>query len=162
MGTAQPRSIALTGSRSRTSRHRLLGHLLFGLASWLALVALWFWQLKIYVPSDWLGAVELIFALFAGWACFSVGWVAWCQSIYRRRHRRTVPLTRDIDFSHDTLGRRIIASPGIKEAPGQLIISLAEDNVKRYQPAAQSTRKRPLPARGDGHEVARRQKKVVA
>lgn len=107
--------------------------MLVGIASWIALATLWIWQLHTYVPSNWFAAVELIFVLLAGWACFSLAWVAWCRNIYRRRHRRTRPLQRPIDFSADTLGRKILAPPGIGSARGQVILSVDASGAKRYR-----------------------------
>jgi len=161
MGTAHPRSVALTGSRSAASKRRILIHLLIGIASWTTLAALWFWQLKVYVPTDWLAGVEVIFALLAVWACFSVGWVAWCRSIYRRRHRRTTPLTREVDFAHDAIGRPISASPGIKEERGQLIVSLTDDGLKRYEPAPLSKRRRAIPSDDSVHDTVRGRAKAA-
>lgn len=129
----RPTPISLTGSRTRTSRRRQLGHVLLGVASWIALAALWVWQLATYVPANWLDGVELIGALLAGWVCFSVVWVAWCRDIYRRRHTRTTPLKRTVEFEHDTLGRPVLAPPGIAGARGQVLISVSEDGVKRYR-----------------------------
>jgi|GEM_PF-6271854 len=148
MSIARPSSVALTGSLSRSSRWQRLGHVLAGVASWIALASLWIWQLKTYVPSNWLGAIELIFLLLAGWTCFSLGWVAWCRNIYRRRrrHRRTRPLIRAVDFGHDTLGRKIVASPGIGSVRGQLIVSVDASDVKHYQLASARRREQTPPA----------------
>jgi hypothetical protein len=120
------------------------------------------WQLNVYVPSDWLGGVELILLLLAAWACFSLGWVAWCRSIYRRRHRRTMPLTREVDFASDRLGRRILAPPGIAAARGQVLISVPEQGVKLYETAA---RRAPKPApsiQSDGGDSPPRPSRVAA
>jgi hypothetical protein len=130
-----PSAISLTGSRSGTTRRRRIVHVLVGGGSWIALAALWIWQLRVYVPADWLGGVELIAVLFAGWSCLSVAWVAWCRNIYVRRHRRTAPLTRAVGFERDPLGRRIVAPPGIGAARGQILVSVPEHDVKRYRPA---------------------------
>lgn len=143
MGTAQPRSVALTGSFSRTNARRRVGHVLVGIASWIALATLWIWQMHTYVPSNWFAAVELIFVLLAGWACFSLVWVAWCRDIYRRRHRRTRPLQQAVDFSADTLGRKIVAPPGIGSARGHVILSVDASDAKHYQLAREPEQSSP-------------------
>ncbi len=106
MDVSKPRPVPLTGSRSRAGARRRLGHRLAGVVGSAALAALWVWQLAAYVPANWLSAVGLILALVAGWVCLSLAWVAWCRSIYRRRHRRVTPLRREVGFAHDALGRR--------------------------------------------------------
>jgi len=129
----RPTPISLTGSRTRTTRRRRVGHVLLGVASWVALAALWAWQLAVYVPANWLDGVELIGVLLAGWVCFSVAWVVWCRDIYRRRHTRTTPLKRTVDFERDMLGRPVVAPPGLAAARGQVLISVSEDGAKRYR-----------------------------
>jgi len=133
MGTLRHRPVSLTGSRSGTGARRRLAHVAIGVAGWLALAALWAWQLEVYVPADWLAGVELIGLLLVGWTGFSLAWVAWSRRIYRRRHRRTEPLSRSVDFAHDALGRRVVTPPGIAEARGQVVVSLSGDDVKRYE-----------------------------
>ncbi|HEY4809934.1 MAG TPA: hypothetical protein VIH71_02645 [Solirubrobacteraceae bacterium] len=157
MGTVAPRSVALTGSRSSTRRRQRLAHLLIGAASWLVLAALWVWQLKVYVPADWLGGVELILVLLAGWACFSVVWVVWCRNIYRRRHRRTSPLKREVDFERDTLGRRILAPSGIAAARGQVLISVREPGIKCYELVGPHTPMPTLPVQSDARRAVQRE-----
>lgn len=128
----------MTGSRSGTGAGRRLGHVAIGVAGWLAMGVLWAWQLAVYVPGGWFAAVGLLGLLCAGWTCFSLGWVAWCRSIYRRRHRRTTPLSCSVDFAHDALGRTVVAPRGIAEARGQVVVSLGGDGVKRYEFAPRS------------------------
>ena len=138
MGPHRHRPVSLTGSRSGTGARRRLAHVAIGVAGWLALAALWAWQLEVYVPADWLAGVELIGLLLVGWTGFSLAWVAWSRRIYRRRHRRTEPLSRSVDFAHDALGRRVVTPPGIAEARGQVVVSLSGDDVKRYEFAPRS------------------------
>jgi hypothetical protein len=147
---ARPTPVALTGSRAHTGRARLTGHLLAGLAGWVVLAGLWVWQLAVHVPANWLGGVGLIFALLAVWVCFSISWVAWNRSIYRRRHRRTRPIERELDFTHDALGRPIAAPPGPALLGGQVIVSVDADGVKRFRPApVVSAEACPVPATGE-------------
>jgi len=134
---------------------------LLGTASWLVLAALWVWQLNVYVPSDWLGGVELILVLLAGWACFSVAWVVWCRNIYRRRHRRTSSLKREVGFERDPLGRRILAPPGIAAARGQVLISVPESGVKRYEIVERRAPMRTLPARGEQGLAVQRERQIA-
>jgi hypothetical protein len=147
---ARPTPVALTGSRARTSRARLTGHLLAGLASWVVLACLWVWQVAVHVPTNWLGGVGLIFALLAVWVCLSISWVAWNRSIYHRRHRRTRPIERELDFTHDALGRPIVAPPGPALLGGQVIVSVDADGIKRFRPApVAAAQARALPATGE-------------
>jgi hypothetical protein len=136
MGTAHPRSVALTGARTQISAQRRLCHVLAGVAGWVGLGGLWGWQLSNYVPANWLTGIELIFALLVCWTFFSVAWVAWCRNIYRRRHRRTASIKRDVDFSHDTLGRPILATPAVRAPHGQVLVWVDASGVKHYQPVA--------------------------
>ncbi|HSZ14645.1 MAG TPA: hypothetical protein VK790_11495 [Solirubrobacteraceae bacterium] len=130
--------------------------------SWVALAALWVWQLDVYVPSDWLGGVELILALLAGWTCFSVMWVAWCRNIYRRRHRRTSPLKREVNFERDALERRIVAPPGIAATRGQVVISVDEAGVKRYQLVEPRAPRQASSVRRDSRHVEERRPRLIA
>jgi hypothetical protein len=147
MGTAQPQSVALTGTRSRIGARRQLGHVLVGIAGWVALAGLWVWQLSNYIPANWLTGIELIFALLIGWTFFSVAWVAWCRNIYRRRHRRTAPIEREVDFSHDTLGRPILAAPAVRGSHGQVLLWVDSSNVKHYQLVARDPHENAPPPR---------------
>jgi hypothetical protein len=133
---ASPTPVALTGSRAHTGRARLTGHLIAGVAGWVVLVGVWAWQLAVHVPANWLGGVGLIFALLAAWVCFSIAWVEWNRSIYRRRHRRTRPIERELTFTHDALGRPVAAPAGLALLRGQLIVSVDAEGVKRFRPAA--------------------------
>jgi hypothetical protein len=133
MSSPSIRPVAMTGSRAHARAGRRLSHVVLGVAGWLALAGLWIWQLDVHVPADWLGGLELILATLAGWLCFSVLWVGWCRGIYRRRHRRTRPLTRTVDFGTDMLGRRVVASPGMQEMGAHVLISIPESGVKRYE-----------------------------
>lgn len=135
--------------------------MLLGVASWLVLAALWVWQLNVYVPSDWLGGVELILVLLAGWVCFSVVWVLWCRNIYRRRHRRTSPLKGEVDFERDPLGRRILAPPGIASGRGQVLISVPQPGVKRYEIVEPRVPMRALPARGEAGRAVQRERQIA-
>jgi hypothetical protein len=132
MAVVHPPSVALTGALSHASTRRRLGQVLVGLASWLGLAALWVWQLEVYVPANWFNGVELILAMLAGWTCLSIAWVWWCRDIYRRRHRRTTPLRREVDSQHDSLGRGVLLAPEIHAARGQILVSVTEHGVKRY------------------------------
>jgi hypothetical protein len=149
MGVQRHGPVALTGSRAGTGAGRRLGHVAIGVVGWLALAALWAWQLEVYVPADWLGGVALIGVLLVGWTCFLLVWVAWSRGIYRRRHRRTEPLSRSVDFAHDALGRRIAVPPGIRTVRGQLLVSVSADGVKRYEQAP----RRPLDPAPRVHRV---------
>ncbi len=133
MSVPERPSTRLTGSRSRSGARRRALHVLIGLASWIALGALWAWQVVVHVPSRWLEGIALIAALAVVWACFAIGWVTWCQSIYRRRHRRTKALLRHVDFERDTLGRDVLAPPGLSELAGQVLISVPGPGMKLYQ-----------------------------
>jgi hypothetical protein len=155
MGTVPSRSVALTGSRSSASPRRRRGHVLLGAMSWIVLAALWVWQLDVYVPSNWFGGVALIIILLAGWTCFSMMWVAWCRNIYRRRHRRTSAPEREVDFEHDQLGRRIVAPRRIAAERGQVLISVEEPGIKRYELAEPRPPTRALPAQRDGRHAMR-------
>jgi hypothetical protein len=138
-------STRLTGSRSHSSPRRRAAHALVGVASWIALGALWVWQLEVHVPSRWLEGIALIAALAAVWACFAVAWVAWCKSIYKRRHSRTKALLRHVDFERDTLGREVLAPPGLTELPGQVLISMPGPGVKLYQLGERAPRRALIP-----------------
>lgn len=133
MSVSRRPSTRLTGSRARSSPRRRALHVLIGLGSWIALGALWAWQVAIKVPSQWLEGVALIAALAVVWACFAIAWVAWCRNIYKRRHRRTAALLRHVDFERDTLGREVLAPPGLAELSGQVLISVPGPGMKLYQ-----------------------------
>jgi hypothetical protein len=145
MGAPGRPSTRLTGSRARSSARRRALHALLGVASWIALGALWAWQAAVHVPSHWLQAIALIAALAAAWACFATAWVAWCRNIYKRRHSRTNALLRHIDFERDTLGREVLAPPGLAELSGQVLISVPGPGMKLYQLGERIPRRAPQP-----------------
>lgn len=147
-------STRLTGSRSRCSASRRALHVSIGFASWIALGALWAWQVVVHVPSRWLEAIALIAALTVVWACFAIGWVAWCRNIYKRRHSRTKALLRHVDFERDTLGREVLAPPGLAELSGQVLISVPGPQMKLYQLGERAGLLTPPPP-GDDVEVRR-------
>ncbi len=162
MDVARPTPVALTGSRARISAPRRLGHAAFGLASWLALAALWVWQLGTYVPDSWFDGVATILVLLVLWAVFSVAWVAWSRNIYRRRHRRTTPVRHEVDFTQDTLGRRVVAAPEVTAAHGgHVLVTVSEDGVKRYQPALKSAPEPAPRVRWAGRRLSRRRRHVA-
>jgi hypothetical protein len=134
---------------------------LIGIAGWIALAALWVWQLGAHVPANWFNGVELILAMLAGWVCLSGAWVAWNRSISRRRHRRTSPIEREVDFAHDTLGRPIVLAPAVRTARGQVLVSVDASGIKRYRLATQEAPERTQPL-GAGRPVvaARRRRRL--
>jgi membrane protein implicated in regulation of membrane protease activity len=157
MHDARPQQVPLTGSRTRASRPRRAAHVAAGVASWLALAALWVWQLGTFVPASWFDGVATILVLLAVWSGFSVVWVAWSRNIYRRRHSRTTPVVRDVDFTHDALGRRIIAPPRLAGAQGgHVLVTVGDDGAKRYQPALARTPEPAPRVRWAGRSQARR------
>jgi membrane protein implicated in regulation of membrane protease activity len=157
MHDARPQPVPLTGSRTRASRPRRAAHVAVGLASWVALTALWVWQLGTFVPASWFAGVATILVLLAVWSAFSVVWVAWSRNIYRRRHRRTEPVVHDVDFTQDALGRRIVAPPQLVGAHGgHVLVTVGDDGVKRYQPALARTPEPAPRVRSAGRRLARR------
>jgi hypothetical protein len=145
--------VRLTGSGSRATAGRKLLHGLIGLASWVVLGLMWVWQLNFTVPENWFIGVVLIFALLVMWATFAKLWIEWCRSIYRRRHRRLTPISREVDFGNDSVGRKVSAPPGLALSANHVLISVCPDNVKHYRAAPvwtivvidRNTPRRPLP-----------------
>jgi hypothetical protein len=76
-------------------------------------------------------------------------------NIYRRRHRRTSAPEREVDFEHDQLGRRIVAPRRITAERGQVLISVEEPGIKRYELAEPRPPTRALPAQRDGRHAMR-------
>ncbi|HWI06493.1 MAG TPA: hypothetical protein VNT54_03125 [Solirubrobacteraceae bacterium] len=109
-------------------------HVLAGVLGWAGFAALAVWQLGFFVPpqaGDRLAALALCGAALT---CIGIGWIRWNRSIYRRRHRRSSPIVMNVDFSHDSLGRPIVAPPGVSEAHGQVFVSVDADNaIKSYR-----------------------------
>lgn len=129
-----PRPAVATGLASRASRARRLLHALAGVMGWLGFAALAVWQLGFFAPRDAGTGLAALAACGAALTCVGIGWVRWNQSIYRRRHRRTVPIVVNVGFSHDTLGRPIAAPPGICEAQGQIFVAVDPDTaIKSYR-----------------------------
>lgn len=131
-------SVALTGSRSRSSTPRRVFQIALGVLSWIGFGLLWMWQLEVYVPSTWLYSICLIAVILAGWIVFTVCWVRWNRNIYSRRHRRTAPVRKEVSFTQDSLGRPISAPGGIRAAEGQIIVDVDDDGAKTYEPERRS------------------------
>jgi hypothetical protein len=125
--------VPLTGSRSRATPGRLIGHVLAGLAGWAGLAALWAWQLGIGVPSRWIDGPVLLLVVLTLWTCLLRCWVGWSRSIYRRRHRRTRPLRLAVDFTQDSLGRTLAVEPHTAAAH-KVEILVTRPGVKIYEP----------------------------
>jgi hypothetical protein len=125
--------VPLTGSRSRTTPARRIGHVLAGLAGWVGLAALWAWQLGIGVPSRWIDGPVLLLVVLAFWICLLRSWVGWSRSIYRRRHRRTTPVRLAVDFTQDSLGRKVAVEPHTAAAH-KIEILVSRPGVKAYEP----------------------------
>jgi hypothetical protein len=156
MDSEQMPSAALTGSTSRAKGPQLVLQSSLGVLAWLGFSALWVWQLEVNVPERWLDSLTVIGTIAGLWVIFTLGWVAWNRSIYRRRHRRNTPVRLEVGMDHDSLGRPIVASRWIRTAPGQILISVNGDGTKRYREAELSskamptrgTTPTPLPTRG--------------
>jgi membrane protein implicated in regulation of membrane protease activity len=157
MHDARPQPVALTGSRTRATRSRRAAQVAVGVASWLGLGTLWVWQLATFVPGSWLAGVATLVLLLVVWSCFSVAWVAWSRNIYRRRHNRTKPVVREVDFTHDALGRRVLAPPEVVAVGGgHVLVTIGDDGVKRYQPALARAPEPAPRVRRAGRRVAQR------
>lgn len=109
-------------------------HITTGILAWGGFVALWVWQLEVAAPSHWEIDVEVIAGFIILWGLFTVSWVNWNRSIYRRRHRRTEALVTDVEFDHDSLGREIVASPQARHDGGQIFVAIDEEGRKHYVP----------------------------
>jgi hypothetical protein len=130
-----PRPSVATGLASRASRLRRVVHVLAGVVGWAVFVVLAGWQLGSYAPRGVSGDLVALAACGAAFTVIGLAWVRWNQSIYRRRHRRTSALVKHVDFSHDALGRRIAAAPGIREATGWICISIEPGSGRKsYRP----------------------------
>jgi hypothetical protein len=82
---------------------------------------------------------------FLTFTMLSLVWVKWNRSIYGRRHRRRAATLVLVAFSHDTLGRRISALPGLRRRAGEIVVSIdPADNVKHYHPAATQRKEQPV------------------
>jgi len=122
-----------TGGRSRATPSRKALHVLVGVLSWVGFGALWIWQLDVSVPSDWGFAVAGLVVLLATYGIYVVAWVAWNRNIYRRRHRRTEAVEIEVGFERDALGRSINADPRLVLHPGEVIVTVSDDEqVKQY------------------------------
>ena len=126
-----------SGSGSRATTTRRAAHVAAGLLGWTVFVGLWVWQLEVYVPDQWLAGIVMIVAVLGAFAVATPAWVAWNRNIYRRRHRRTKPLVMEVAFDEDALGRRIVADPGVRTAPGRIVVEVDETGrAKTYRVAA--------------------------
>jgi hypothetical protein len=134
-----------TGSRSRAQRARKAAHGIAGVASWLGFAALWTWQILVNVPANWPVDVVVIAGTLALFGVLTPLWVGWNRNIYRRRHRRTTPISHEVDFTRDKLGRRIVAERGVALGrrivpadtmiganPRRIRISLSEDGTEKH------------------------------
>lgn len=128
--------VPLTGSRSRAAAAARAGHVLAALAGWVALAVLWVWQLGLGVPSRWADGPAVILVVFVLWVGLLLCWVGWSRNIYRRRHRRTTPLSSPVDFTEDSLGRRVRVEPRTLAAH-TVEISVTLPGVKDYEPVEQ-------------------------
>jgi hypothetical protein len=138
----RPDAIALTGSASRSGSMRRLVHITTGILAWIAFVALWDWQINVFIPPDWVGNVLLVATIIFAWAAFTVLWVAWNRSIYRRRHRRTEPLELAVSAAEDSLGRPLVGAVGAQGTLGQIFISVDGEGRKHYRRAGDESRER--------------------
>jgi len=122
-----------TGARSRATPARKAFHILLGVLSWVGFAALWVWQLEVSVPADWGVAVAGLVVVLAIYGIYVTGWVAWNRNIYRRRHRRTEALEIEVGFERDSLGRSINADPRLVLHPGEVVVTVSDDEqVKHY------------------------------
>jgi hypothetical protein len=127
-----------TGAQSRAGAARRIAHMAAGIASWIAFAVLAAWQLTGYVPPHLGLELELIGAWAAAMILFANLWVRWNRRIYRRRHRRTSAVEVDIAFAADALGRTIVAPKDLRDALGEIVVTVAA-GVKRYElPALES------------------------
>jgi hypothetical protein len=78
----------------------------------------------------------LVIAVFVTiWAGFTIAWVEWNRSIYRRRHRRTTPLDLDVEMHEDSLGRSVLGAAAAQTSAGQIFISVDREGLKHYSRA---------------------------
>jgi hypothetical protein len=129
----RPASVELTGVASEASRTRSFFHVLFGAFAWISFGALWVWTLTFSVPDRWLEGVLLIAAILLAWTLFTICWVTWNRSIYRRRHRRGDPVELEIEMDEDTLGRPVLGAREARDHEGQIVISVDEEGSKHYR-----------------------------
>lgn len=91
------------------------------------------WQLKVYVPAEWLGGVSLLVAVAAAFTALTPAWVWWNRNIYRRRHRRRTPLVREVGMERDALGRELLVAPEVLLNPTEVRVTVDSGGaVKRY------------------------------
>jgi hypothetical protein len=132
-GQRHEASRVATGSASRAGRTRSALHDAAGAVAWISLATLAFWQFSTNAPPRWalvvIGAVCFIPLL----ALLAEGWIWWNRSIYRRRHRRTNAIHREVSFDRDMLGRRLFIEPPVLDDPPVTIVTVDPgDEVKRY------------------------------
>ena len=125
--------VPLTGSRSRARVPARIGHLVVALVGWAGLLSLWAWQLAVGIPSTWLDGPAVLLGVLALWVGLLRCWVAWSRSIYRRRHRRTTALSVPVDFSQDSLGRKVTVEPRAVAAH-KVEILVSRPGLKAYEP----------------------------
>jgi hypothetical protein len=121
-----------TGSASRASLARAGAHATAAAAAWFLLVCLWLLQFHgRHIPDSWRTSVFAVaggVVLFAG---FCVAWVTWNRNIYRRRHQRVTPVSTDVQFTHDALGRRIVERKQGRQA-SQLVVEIDEASAFKH------------------------------
>lgn len=123
-----------TGANSGSTTARRLLHVGIGALGWVIFAGLWVWQLEVFVPSNWLAGLKALGVMLIVFALATPAWVAWNRNIYRRRHRRTTALVREVDFERDALGRTIAADPGVRTASGEIVVEVdGDDRTKRYR-----------------------------
>jgi hypothetical protein len=146
---AQRERRVASGSDARTSPGRLALHVAVGVLGWAAIAGLWVWQLEVFVPANWLAGLKLIAIFLAITALFTPTWVWWNRNIYRRRHRRKMPLLRSVDFTEDALGRRIAAAPDELARAAEIEISVTDEGrIKVYAPVPDARRLKVPAGRG--------------
>lgn len=135
LSAGRPAAVEMTGTASDASRTRSVCHAALGVLAWIALGAMWVWQLNTNVPDRWLEGVAAVVAIFVAWAVFTIGWVAWNRGIYRRRHQRDQAVVVEVEMDEDVLGRPVIGAREARDAAGQIVISVDAEGVKRYRRA---------------------------
>jgi hypothetical protein len=135
-----------SGSAANIGPGRTALHVLAGVAGWAGFAALWVWQIRVFVPHRWFDGVQLIAVLVAAFGLVTPVWVWWNRNIYRRRHRRTAPMVRPVQFERDSLGRRLVISSGVRLNPAEVIVTAGEDGASKRYEAAPVARKPPAAA----------------
>ena len=74
----------------------------------------------------------LVLVVFALWFGFLLCWLVWSRSIFRRRHRRTTPVSYEVSFAEDSLGRRVAVEPRTALAH-RVVVSVSGPGVKAYE-----------------------------